>query len=336
MEWRLSGLVTRPDVQQNRAFGVSEKVSAQPKKLYIPPFSSVCLIECQGHFQLAPVPAVRVFYGYGKIKAGEVTGETEDGKTEPMFSFLDPNEEMWAVVQWFRYEDGHEQKGDICYLRASVAETDVRKRMEQMEQMNNQTRQELLDLTECYEATEDDYQYIDDTKPNYQSPPANPNATDEKDVYDARLKVLGDLQPKTVEIMKIYNCTKDPGKRQQLGFELVQSYFAELAHYWTEDEVLAWQRTNPVGTGWMCEFGEVMREPRRQLDPINHELALNWLQEHYNRLSAKDLSNSIFSRVWRWLAPGFKLTADFIKKRRERLGLTTKRPPGPPPKPESQ
>ena len=91
MEWRLSGLVTRPDVQQNRAFGVSEKVSAQPKKLYIPPFSSVCLIECQGHFQLAPVPAVRVFYCYGKIKAGEVTGETEDGKTEPMFSFLDPN-----------------------------------------------------------------------------------------------------------------------------------------------------------------------------------------------------------------------------------------------------
>ena len=116
----------------------------------------------------------------------------------------------------------------------------------------------------------------------------------------------------------------------------MQSFFAELAHYWKEAEVLAWQKSNPVGTGWMCEFGEVMSEPRRQLDPINHDLALNWLRENYNRMTAKELSDSIFRRVWRWLAPGFKLTADFIKKRRERLGLTTKRPPGPPPNYGSQ
>src|ERR1035438_7406666 len=131
-------------------------------KIYIPPYSGVRLLECRDHFQLAPVPAVRVFYGYGKLKSGEVTDESEDGKTEPMFAFLDPNEEMWAVVQWFRYEDGHEEKGDICYLRASVVEADVRKRMEQMERMNNQTREQLLGLTECFEATEDDYQYIED------------------------------------------------------------------------------------------------------------------------------------------------------------------------------
>ena len=118
--------------------------------------------------------------------------------------------------------------------------------------------------------------------------------------------------------------------------QAVQSFFAELAHYWKEAEVLAWQKSNPVGTGWMCEFGEVMSEPRRQLDPINHDLALNWLRENYNRMTAKELSDSIFRRVWRWLAPGFKLTADFIKKRRERLGLTTKRPPGPPPNYGSQ
>jgi hypothetical protein len=49
-------------------------------------------------------------------------------------------------------------------------------------------------------------------------------------------------------------------------------------------------------------------------------------------MMAKDLSNSVFNRVWKWLAPGFRITADFIKKRRERLGLTSKRQPGPPPK----
>jgi hypothetical protein len=82
----------------------------------------------------------------------------------------------------------------------------------------------------------------------------------------------------------------------------------------------------------MCEFGEVMREPRRMLDPVNHELALNWLRRKYNRMTAEVLADSIFKRIWRWVVPGFKITADFIKKRRERLGLTTKRPPGPPPK----
>jgi len=82
----------------------------------------------------------------------------------------------------------------------------------------------------------------------------------------------------------------------------------------------------------MCEFGEVMREPRRTLDPVNHELALNWLRLQYNRMTAKVLAESIFQRIFRWLAPGFKMTADFIKTRRVRLGLTTKRPPGPPPR----
>jgi transposase len=99
-----------------------------------------------------------------------------------------------------------------------------------------------------------------------------------------------------------------------------------LAHYFTEDEILAWLRSNPVGTGWMCEFGEVMRKPRRTISPVNHELALNWLREKYNLLTEKELSASIFKRILIWLTPSA------IKKRRERLGLTTKRKPGSPAK----
>jgi hypothetical protein len=294
-------------------------------KIYIPPFSGVRLVECRDHIQLAPVPAVRVFYGYGKIKASEATCESEDGKTEPTFDFLDPNEEMWAVVQWFRYEDGHEEKGDFRYLRSPATEEDARKRMREMESSDNMTRQEMLDLTQCYQATKDDFQYIDDKKPNYQSPP-DPNSTDEYDVYHARLKVLAGLQPKTVELIKIANATKDPAKREIVEREAVQSYFAELAHYWTEAEVLAWQRSNPVGTGWMCEFGSVMHQPRKTIDQINHELALNWLRRNYNLMTAEALSLSIFKRILKWLS------ADAIKKRRERLGLTTKRKPGSPEK----
>jgi len=301
------------------------------KPIYIPPFSNVRLIECRDHFQLVPVPAVRTVHGYGKIKASKVTIDPDDPNSEQVWDDLGPDEDVWAVMQWFKYEDGYEERGDICFMRPECSEEDVQKRLEQMESFSSQTREELLALTQCFRAKEDDYQFIEDNYPNYQSEP-DPKNTDEYDVYHARLKVMGELQPKTVELLRIANATKDPVKRGLVEREAVQSFFAELAHYLTEDEILAWQRSNPVGTGWMCEFGEVMREPRRQIDPVNHELALNWLRRCYNQMTAKDLSDSVFQRVFKWLAPGFKITADFIKKRRERLGLTTKRPSGPPPR----
>src|ERR1035441_7450440 len=91
---------------------------------------------------------------------------------------------------------------------------------------------------------------------------------------------------------------------------MVQSFFAELAHYLTEDEILAWQKNNPLGTGWMCEFAEVMRNPRRTISPVNYELALNWLQARYNEMTEKQLSVSIWQRLMIWLTPSA------IKKRR--------------------
>lgn len=324
-EWRRPSLVTTTGVDQIKLTVFQKIMSPSSGKIYIPPYSGVRLIGCRDHIQLAPVPAVRVFYGYGKIKASKATFESEDGKSEPMWDDLGSDEDVWAVVQWFRFEDGHEKEGNISFLRPTCTEEDARKSMMQLERLGNMTREQLLLMTKLYEATEEDYQYIEDNYPNYQFEP-DPSASDKYDVYHARLKVLAGLQPKTVELIKIANATKDPEKRQVVERQAVQSYFAELAHYWTEAEVLAWQRSNPVETGWMCEFGEVMREPRRTIDPVNHELALNWLRRNYNLMTAQALSDSIFKRILRWLTP------EAIKKRRERLGLTTKRQPGPPPK----
>jgi hypothetical protein len=267
-------------------------------------------------------------YGYGKIKASRATVDPEDPHAEPIWDDLGPDEEVWAVMQWYQYEDGHQEQGSINFLRPDCTEEEVRKSMERMERFSSQTREDALSLLQCYDASEDDHAYVEDNYPNYQSEP-DPRDHDEYDVYHARLKVMEELQPKTVALLKIANATKDPVKRQFVEREAVQSYFAELAHYFTEDEILAWQRSNPVGTGWMCEFGEVMREPRRTIDPVNHELALNWLREKYNLLSARNLSESIYQKVLRWLKLD-RLTPDAIKKRRERLGLTTKCKPGSP------
>jgi hypothetical protein len=295
------------------------------KPIYIPPYAGVRLIECRDHFQLVPVPAVRTVYGYGKIKARMATVDIDDPESEPFWDDLGADDEVWVVMQWFRFEDGHEERGNISFLRPECSEERVLQSLEQMKAWADTSREEALSFLRCYDAPEEDHQFVEDNFPNYQSEP-DPKSTDEYDVYHARLKVMGELQPKTVELLKIANVTKDPVKRDFVEREAVQSYFAELAHYFTEDEVLAWQRSNPVGTGWMCEFGEVMREPRRTISRVNHELALNWLREKYNQLSAKALSQSIFKRILIWLTPAA------ITKRRERLGLTTKCNPGSPKK----
>jgi hypothetical protein len=296
-------------------------MAKESDQIYIPPYSGVRLIECRDHFQLVPVPEVRAVFGYGKIRASELRFDSDDPNSEQIMDDLNLDAEIWAVMQWYIFSDGHKEAGSINYLRPECTEEEVKKSMERMIDFESMTRKELLDLTGCFDAKQEDYDYIDNKHPNYQSEP-HPNDTDNYDVYHARLKVMGELHPKTVELIKIANTTKDPVAREVVGRKAVQSYFAELAHYFTEEEVLAWQRSNPVGTEWMCEFGEVMRNPRRIIDPVNYELALNWLRLKYNDLSAKKLSVSIFKRILR------RLTPDAIKKRRERLGLTTKRKPG--------
>src|ERR1039457_5711407 len=219
-------------VQLDGAFGVRKIMSQSSGKIYIPPFSGVRLIECWDHFQLVPVPAVRVCYGYGKKKAREFAN-IDDDDIPPFAEFCEPDEEIWVGLQWFRYEDGHEEEGNAFFARASATEEEVRERMREMERSYSQSREQMVGLLETYEATEGDYQYVEDNYPNYQSEP-DPNSTDEYDVYHARLTVMEELQPKTAALIKIANATKDPEKRQIVEREAVQSFFAELAaHYFT-------------------------------------------------------------------------------------------------------
>ena len=306
--------------------GTVRGMSKASGTFYIPPFVGVRLIECRDHISLTPVPSFREFFAYGKVKAAEVVIELEDGRTEPFWDNCAPDEEVWAVAQWVRFEDGHEEKGTINYLRSPNSERDARKAMQEMSDFYGMNKERMLDLGRLVENCEDSDVFMESRYPNYQSPPSDPKAIDKYDVYQARLKVLAGLHPKTVELIKRADATQDPQKRYKIERETVQAYFAELAHYWTEEEVLAWQRSNPIGTEWMCEFARVFEEPRREIDPIKHELAFNWLRRKYNLLTAEELSDSIL------IATLQRLTPEAIKKRRERLGLTTKRKPGSPEK----
>ena len=62
-------------------------------------------------------------------------------------------------------------------------------------------------------------------------------------------------------------------------------------------------------------------------DPeTDYELAFNWRWKRYYSLTAEELKGEILKETKQLLS------AEAIKKRRERLGFTTQRPPGPPPK----
>jgi hypothetical protein len=292
---------------------------------YLPPFARVRLLECRDCLVLAPVAAFQELFAYGRIRTREAMVEV-DGKLEPFWDDAPEDEECWAVVQWTRFENGRQVEGMVQYIREPTTEDEVRKAMEDLRQFYSLSREELLQMARCFRGNDGDYDYIESRHPNYQSPPADPKDLEALDLYQARLKVLAGLQPKTVDLIRRADAETDPGKRQRLEREAVQAYFAELAHHWTEDQVLAWQRSNPVGTAWLCEFSTVFQEAPRELDPINHELALNWLRRKYNLLTAEELSDAIL------VATLQRLTPEALKKRRERLGLTTRRKPGAPSK----
>jgi hypothetical protein len=246
----------------------------------------------------------------------------------PMFNAVMGGKEIWVIVRWQRFGDGREEVGNIIYLDPSATEADARSEFDKMVEFVNMSKKELRMLTECFEATEEDLAYVESRIEGIPVADSRPDgkSIEENDLYQARLKVLAGMQPKTVTLMQKAQATEDPRERAKLEHAAVQAYFAEMAHYWTEDLVLEWQRTNPIGTEWMCEFARVWQEPKREIDPINHELALNWIRRGYNLLTENELSDAILITTGQRLMPGT------LKKRRERLGLTTKRPTGPPPK----
>lgn len=296
--------------------------------MIIPPFAGVTLVEYRDRIELTPFEWVREIVGLGRFKADEVGPQPGDDM-DPFFKAVVGDKEIWVIVRWHRFEDGREDVLNANYLDPETTEAVARREFESMIDFVNLSKAELEAIGKCFRASEDDIAYIENRFPGISRGPPESKSIDGRDLYQARMKVLAGMQPKTVELIHRAESTEGPAEREKIEREAVQAYFAELAHYWTEDLVKEWQQKNPIGTEWLCEFGRVFQEPERRLDPVNHELALNWLRRGYNCLTAEELSDAILVTTGQRLMPGA------LKKRRERLGLTTKRPPGPPPR-ESQ
>jgi hypothetical protein len=290
--------------------------------MIIPPFAGVTLVEYRDRIELTPIYWYREFVGLGRFKANEVGPQPGDDM-HPFFNAIMGDNEIWVIASWRRYEDEREEALDIQYLDPEATETAARKKFDDVVGFLNMSKEKLEALSQCFGESEEALVYIKNRFRDVKHGSPDPKSTDDYDLYQARVKVLAGMQPKTVTLMEKASATEDPREREKIEREAVQAYFAEMAHYWTEDLVKEWQRSNPVGTEWMCEFARVWQEPKLEIDPINHELALNWLRRKYNLLTAEELSDAIL------VMTGQRLTPGTLKKRRERLGLTTKRPPGP-------
>ena len=162
---------------------------------------------------LSPVIAYREFFAYGKKKARDVTFETEDGRTELIWPDCAEDEEVWAVCQWVRYEDGHQEEGTVRYLREPASEADAKKAMEDLSGFYRLSKDELISLANCLEPSEENDSYIESRYPNYQFTPKGPNSIDAHDVYQARLRTLAGLHPKTIALIQKADAVEEPLER---------------------------------------------------------------------------------------------------------------------------
>jgi hypothetical protein len=294
--------------------------------MIVPPFAGVRLVEYRDRVALTPLYWCREFVGMGRFKANEVGPQAGDD-THPLFNAIMGDNAIWVIVSWRRYEDGREEEMNITYLDPGASEAEARKVFARNIRFLRMSKKALEAVQRLLRASEEDDAYIENRFPNVKDAP-DPKSIDEYDLYQARLKVLAGMQPNTVALLKQAGVSKDPQKREKIEREAVEAYFADMATYWREDLLKDWLRSNPAGSKWLRKFARMIEQPERELDPVDLELALNWLRRGYNLLTESELSDAILT------ATGRRLKAGTIKKRRVRLGLTTKRQPGPRPKSE--
>jgi hypothetical protein len=296
-------------------------------RIIVPPFDGITLVDFRDRIELKPFSWCREFVALGR-KNASVVGPQPGEEIYPFFNAVMGDKDVWVVTAWSRFENGEEEVNLVNYLDPDATEQKARKEFERVVRFYETSKEELEGLLECSKSTEGDILFVESRGANRDRSVPQTRSIDEHDLYQARLKVLGGMHPKTVALIHRADETVDPDKRGKIEREAVQSYFAEMAHQLAEDEVMEWQRNNPAGTEWLCHFGRVLAEPEKDIDPINHELALNWVRRKYNLLTAEELSDMIL------IATGQRVSPATLKKRRERLGLTTKRTPGPRPNSE--
>lgn len=314
--------------------------------MLIPAFSGVRLFEYSGGLGLTPIGWFRDSAAYGKFKADKVgVGNEPDHAQYSKWKTMMGSNEIWVIVNWMVFDDDSETVEHAIYCGPETPQDDARKLFDALcnylnsEPADRGTKAGVSNLAErlrqaapgtklwVYRRDLDD---LDDEPEDRRAIIQNysdQKTPETKELYQARLRALAGVQPKTAALIWQADQALDEAQRRGLERDAVEAFFAELGTYWPNDVVKEWQRHNPVGVKWLEEFVKLLKAPERILDPVNHEIVLNWLRRGYNLMTEKELSDAILKSTGQYVKP------NTVKKKRQGLGLTA-RPAGPRPNSE--
>ena len=139
----------------------------------------------------------------------------------------------------------------------------------------------------------------------------------ENAAHDAQWKTIAKVYPKTVAL-KAKEAKAPKSKLAVIKEQVLEAYMRETA----------------AATGGIVEptddprkiaaLAKALKRKRRRRDPVDDELALNWVTKGYYKMNSKKLAGAIFKLT------GKRLSPKTLKQRRLRLGLHTTAPVGHP------
>jgi hypothetical protein len=152
-------------------------------------------------------------------------------------------------------------------------------------------------------------------------------SSDEQDLMQARLKVMREQHPDTFKAMDALEKAQ-PEDRPTAMEALFRAYTVDKVRLHKPaklGDILPFNST-PDDMSFILEIAKAHRaqSPR---DSVDVEIAARWFAAGYDKMSLAEYTDAINAKT------GAKLKPDAMEKRRyAKLGLMTKKPPGPPPK----
>jgi hypothetical protein len=300
-----------------------------PRERQVPKYVKLAMFEGKYGFLLEPVCVLTS----QKVEIHRVV-IPKTQRTPMQYAF--GGEETWQVQVW-EYAEGH---NSVTPTWTMTYDPDTTR-----EEVEKEAAK-VLDMYGDFENNVKFAQVFRPAEPRISLPPEKPIIDPAKDNSErirelhrryeihreersARFKVLSAILPKTVGLAEMAEQVADDVSRREIEVESLEAYFAENAPGWSPIVFKAWQHLNPIGfkwVQWLYVWHSRQMKNRKEIDMVDYELAFNWRWEKYYLMTAEQLKDAVYKRT------NQKLTAEAIKKRRERLGLTTQRPPGPPPK----
>ena len=290
--------------------------------------TSIQLVESKQGFTLAAVePAQRINYF---IALGKAIYTRDDflGRA------LGMNVPLWAVYVWeSKTKRFPKRPARIELLDAEATEEEARQTFKQMVEFY---QEDWTAIAQTYRTNEPHVSLP--VKPPTIEPGDKLSAGDrrlldlaqrEARVRQARFKALRQIMPRTAQLVEQSERVTDPVERTRLQQEAIESFFAENASTWSEANLKAWQRNNPVGKkwlAWMHNWAKRKKRRVRNLSRVDFELAFNWEFKSYDRLTLKELAAELLK------VTGIKMTPAAVKERRNRLGLISEDRHGPKPR----